>query len=278
MAVALTNEEFRLWTEWLQEQFGLHFGPERREILRTRLEPRRAALGVNTFEQLLFHLKFHPEREQERELLIPHLTNNESYFFRERGSLDTIRDDVFPALCQQVDSGPVNLLSAACAAGEEAYTLAILAKETSCFASRPPRITAVDLDPRALERARCARYGEHAFRGTDATLRRQYFTAHGEQWEVLPELRSLVQFRQANLVDSEWTTGLPPQHLILCRNVMIYFDDDAIRRAADTLYQALAPGGYLFLGHADSLRRVPTRFEVERRPNAIFYRRPPEDG
>lgn len=278
MAATLDNEEFRLWTEWLQERFGLHFGPERREILRTRLEPRRAALGVGSFEQMLFHLKFHPEREQERELLIPHLTNNESYFFRERGSLDTIRDDVFPQLCQQTGAGEVNLLSAACAAGEEAYTLAILAKEAPCFALRPPRITAVDLDPRALERARCARYGEHAFRGTDAHLRGRYFTAHADQWEVLPEVRDMVRFQQANLVDPEWAKGLPPQHLILCRNVMIYFDDDAIRRAADGLYRALAPGGYLFLGHADSLRRIPTRFEVERRPNAIFYRRPLEDA
>jgi chemotaxis protein methyltransferase CheR len=268
-----------MWAEWLAEEFGFRWAPERREILRTRLEPRRVALGVDTFEQLLFHLRFNPDREAERQRLIPHLTNNESYFCRERGTLDVIRAEVLPALAQTVGRmGTVRILSAACSTGEEPYTLASLARESGLFGPRGVRVTGVDLDGDALARADAGIYGEHAFRGTDDAWRRRFFVQTGDTaWEVRPDVRTLVTFAGANLVRPGWWENLPPQHLILCRNVMIYFDEGGIRRVAEGLYQALAPGGYLFLGHAESLRHVPVPFRLERRPGAIFYRRPEAD-
>lgn len=281
MRVSLTDEEFRLWGEFLAEEYGLRWGPDRREMLRVRLEPRRAAVGAETFEQLLFHVKFHPERHEERARLVPHLTNNESYFCRERGSLDVIRREVLPALGDRAAAeGEARILSAACSTGEEVYTLGILATESGRFGpGRRAKVTGMDLDPVALDRARAARYGEHAFRGTDEPLRTRWFVPAGDDaWEPRPEVRALAEFRRGNLVDGEWWRSLPPQHLILCRNVLIYFGDDAVRRAAESLYRALAPGGYLFLGHAESLRHVPVPFQLERRPGALFYRRPAEGG
>ncbi len=265
-----------MWAEWLAEEFGFRWPAERREILRTRLEPRRAALGLESFEQLLFHLRFHPEREAEREHLVPHLTNNESYFCRERGTLDVIRDEVLPALARTAGrTGPVRILSAACAGGEEPYTLAILARESGLFGPAGVRVTGLDVDGQALARAQAGVYGEHAFRGTDEPWRRRWFEPRGgDAWEVKPEVRGLVTFGRANLVRPRWWEPMPPQHLVLCRNVMIYFDGDGVRKAGEGLYQALAPGGYLFLGHAESLRHVPVPFRLERRPGALFYRRP----
>jgi chemotaxis protein methyltransferase CheR len=280
MRVPLTDVELRLWGEWLSATFGLHFGPEKREMLRSRLEPRRAALGLDSFEQLLFHLKFHPEREAERERVIPHLTNHETYFCREPGALEVVRAEALPWIRERVGpAGEARLLSAACSTGEEAYTLAILAREPGGLApAGPVRVTGVDIDPRSLEAARAGRYGEHAFRGTGPGFRRRYFreAEEGRAWEVLPALREGTEFRQANLADPDWAAGLPPQHLVLCRNAMIYFDEEGVRRAAEGLYRALAPGGWLFLGAAETLRRVPTPFRVERRPGAVFYRRPEE--
>lgn len=277
MGAALTQEEFRLWGEWLAEEYGLRFGPEKRDMLRTRLEPRRAALGLESFEQLLFHVKFHPERTEERERLIPHLTNNESYFCRERGTLHLLREEILPALRERLGRGEeLRLLSAACAKGEEAYTLAITVRETGLFPPSRVRITGMDVDPVALERAREGRYGAHALRGTDAEFRRKWLREEGEEWVVREEVREGVGFRRENLVEPGWWKGLPPQHVVLCRNVLIYFDEDATRRAAEGLHHALAPGGYLFLGHAESLRRTPVPLEVERRPGAIYYRRAEE--
>jgi chemotaxis protein methyltransferase CheR len=279
MAVPLLDEEFRMWAEWLAEELGHRWGPERREILRTRLEPRRAALGAESFDALLFHLRFHPEREAERARLVPHLTNNESYFCRERGTLDVIRDEVLPELAARLGpGGEARLLSAACAAGEEAYTLSILAREAGLFtAPGALRVTGMDVDPAALVRAEAAVYTEHAFRGTDAEWRARFFHPAGEDaWTPRPEVRAPVRFRGGNLVRDGWWSALPPQHLVLCRNVMIYFDEASVLRAARGLWAALAPGGYLFLGHAESLRHVPIPFELHRRPGALFYRRPAE--
>jgi chemotaxis protein methyltransferase CheR len=272
--VALTDEEYRLFSEWLVEEFGLRFGPERRDILRSRLEPRRAELGFDSFEQLYFHLKFHPLRGEERRRLIPHLTNNESYFFRERAQLDHFARELLPTLRR--GPAPVRVLSAACASGEEPYSLAILAREAGSSGA-DLEITGVDLDPEALGRARRACYTDHAFRGVDPLVRDRHFARRDDGcWQLDESLRSVVRLREANLAEPGWAAGLPPQHVVFCRNVLIYFDDASIERAAQGLHDVLAPGGYLFLGHAETLSRVPTRLQAERRPGVIVYRRPEE--
>lgn len=283
MPLELTEREHRLFSEWLGEEFGLRFGPEKRDILRSRLEPRRAELGFDTFEQLYFHLKFHPSRQEECERLIPHLTNNESYFFRETGQLDVLSDEILRTVRNRLTSQgrtELRILSAACASGEEPYTLAIIARQSGLFP--PPwtvRVTGVDIDSRALQAARAASYGENAFRRLDEDIRRRHFRPDGERrWQLNPEIREMVSFRRANLVDPGWHRALPRQDIVFCRNALIYFGEESTRQAVEGLYHALQPGGYLFLGHAESLSRVPTRLETVRRPGAIFYRRPEQDG
>lgn len=273
----LSEEEFRLFSEWLVAEYGLNFPPEKRDILRSRLEPRRAELGMETFEQLFFHLKFHPERETERQQLIPHLTNNESYFLRERAQLDILRDEVLPELQKRLRGEgrrEVRILSAGCALGQEAYTLAMIAKESKLFP--PPwkvRITGMDLDPRALERARRGVFTEHALRGVEPEIRTRYFEDEDGQWVLSPAIRTMVEFAQGNLLNADWLRPLGQQDVVFCRNVLIYFDRGGIGRAVEHLHQALVPGGYLFLGHAESLSRISTPFCAQRRAGAVFYRR-----
>lgn len=278
MPVPLTDHEYRLFAEWLAREYGLHFGPEKREILRARLDPRRVALNLDTFERLLFRVRFHSDREEERARLISHLTNNESYFFRETNQLDVLRSELLPELGREArrEGRALRILSAGAASGEEPYTLAIIARET-LGASPEVRITGVDVDQDALERARQAAYRPHAFRAIDDALRDRYFDPLEDgRWRLNARTRATARFQQGNLVDPEWPESLPPQDVVFCRNVLIYFDDAALRRAAENLYRVLRPGGYLFLGHAESLRRVPARFTPERRPGAVFYRRPKE--
>lgn len=278
----LNDREYRLFSEWLSEDYGLCFGPSKRDILRSRLDARRVALGFDNFEQLYVHLKFHPEREQERELLLPHLTNNESYFFRESGQLDALRSEVLPEVKRSLgETGrrEVRILSAGCAAGEEAYTLAIVARQQPALSAPwKVRVTGVDLDPEALAKARKAEYGPNAFRRVQGPERARYFDLTGpDTWAVKPPIRALVTFAQANLVSDGWWRGIPRQDVVFCRNVLIYFDDASIARAIRALYEVLVPGGYLFLGHAEGLSRIPTRFVPVRRPGVIYYRRP-SDG
>jgi chemotaxis protein methyltransferase CheR len=277
MRVLMSDEEYRLFSEWISREFGLWFGPERREILRARLEPRRAELGFASFQQLFFHLKFHPEREAERHRLVSYLTNNESYFLRERQQFEIFIKEVLPELSRELRSRgrtELRVLSAGSAAGQEPYSLAILLSEGARSLPLQVRITGVDLDAEVLELARAGRYTAHSFRGVDERLREIHFRQVGEgAWELRPELRRAVEFHTANLADPDWAVALPPQDVVFCRNVLIYFDEAAMQRAARGLHNALEPGGYLFLGHAESLSRVPVPFRVERRPGAIFYRK-----
>ncbi len=136
----------------------------------------------------------------------------------------------------------------------------------------------MDLDPDALSRARRGEYGTNAFRRLQDPERGRYFDSTGpDRWTVKPAIRAMVDFAPGNLVQSDWWKPLARQDAIFCRNVLIYFDDASIARAIEGLYQALIPGGYLFLGHAESLSRVPTRFVPVRKPGVIYYRRPVDD-
>lgn len=277
--VPLPDEEYRLFREWIAEEYGLCFGDERRDLLRARLDACRVELGFDTFRDLYFHLKFHPNRARDRERLLPKLTNNESYFFRERGPLDLLRTEVLPALRTRLRASgerELRILSAACASGEEPYTLAMTVRDSGVF---PPPwevvVIGLDLDEEALDRARCATYGEHAFRGVDPETRARFFREQPSgRWQVAEPLREDIRFAPVNLVEPGWSRHFAPQHVIFCRNVLIYFDRRATERTAEELFQALVPGGYLFLGHAESLGRVSTPLVPVRCPGAVYYRRP----
>lgn len=278
MPTPFTDDEYRLFSDWLAREYGLRFGPEKREILRARLDPRRAALNLDTFERLLFRVRYHPDGAAERERLVATLTNNESYFFRETRQLDLLRDGLLREVGREArrEGRTLRILSAGCASGEEPYTLAIIARDELGPAA-DIRITGVDLDPDALDRAREAVYRPHALRSIDDAVRDRHFEATDEgRWRLRQRFRMTAQFQQGNLVAPDWADSIPAQDIVLCRNVLIYFDQDAMRRAVDNLYRVVRPGGYLFLGHAESLSRVPTRFVPERRPGAVFYKRPKE--
>lgn len=276
MPPVLTDEEYRLFSEWLAESYGLRYGPEKRDILRARLEPRRAALGHATFEELYFHIKFHPHRREELEHMLPRLTNNESYFLRERRQLDLLIEEVLPRrLSARAGAGEVRLLSAGCGRGEEPYSLAMVLRDAGLVPSARLRISGMDLDPVALRAAEEGVFTAHSFRGVPEEVRARHFATLDEgKWRIRPALRRTVEFRRGNLVSDEWRRSLAPQDVIFCRNVLIYFDDEAVARALEQLHGALAPGGVLFLGHSESLARHPHGFRVERRPGAVFYQRP----
>lgn len=278
MATPFTDDEFRLFSDWLAREYGLRFGPEKREILRARLEPRRTALNLDSFDRLLFRLRYHPDRHVERDHLLPHLTNNESYFFREPNQLDVLRNDILIPLARRArtDGRSLRIMSVGCAAGEEVYTLAFIARDV-LGTGADFRVTGVDVDPEALERAREAAYRPHSLRATDDGVRDRYFDPLDDgRWRVRHAFRTTARFQQGNVVAAEWPETVPAQDVVFCRNVLIYFDDEALRRAVDNLYRVVRPGGYVFLGHAESLSRVPTRFAAERRPGAVFYERPKE--
>jgi chemotaxis protein methyltransferase CheR len=179
---------------------------------------------------------------------------HETFFFRQRDDLDAIDWHTLLATARASGSSTVRTWVAGCSTGEEAWTLAILATEAL---DEPPPVSllATDLSAAVLRRAERGRYGPRSVRHAEAGLRERHLEAIGADWAVGEPLRRLVRFRQHNLV-----TDPPPGErfeLILCRNVLIYFDPPTVERVVRSLERALAPGGMLVLGAADRLCRLP---------------------
>jgi chemotaxis protein methyltransferase CheR len=186
--------------------------------------------------------------------LIDEVTVNETFFFRERRELDAIDWHLLRDNAHAAGSETIRIWVAACATGEEAYTLAVLASEAFAPSHPPVSILATDISLATLERAREGRYGHRAVRGVDEDIRHRYFEGAGDGVAVSEQLRRMVEFRRHNLARDP---APPPGHgqfeLIACRNVLIYFDGDAVERVIGSLERALTPAGMLVLGSADRL-------------------------
>ena len=179
---------------------------------------------------------------------------HETFFFRQRDDLDAIPWPALLAAARADGSAHVRVWVAGCSTGEEAYTLAMMASE-ALGAPAPVSVLATDLSAAALRRAELGRYGSRSVRHVELALRERYLQQTGREWEVRESLRRLVRFRQHNLV-----TDPPPEErfeLILCRNVLIYFDAPTVERVVRSLERALGGGGMLVLGAADRLCRLP---------------------
>ena len=188
------------------------------------------------------------------ERLIDEVTVNETFFFRQRAELDAVDWRRLLETARMRGSEQIRVWVAACASGEEAYTLAMLACEAFAPAPAPVSILGTDIAQAPLERARRGRYARRALKLLDARMRERYFVPEDGGLAVGATLRALVQFRRHNLVlDPVPTPSDEPFDLIACRNVLIYFDAEAVERVIDLLEGALAPEGMLVLGAADRL-------------------------
>jgi chemotaxis protein methyltransferase CheR len=276
----LSEEEFRLLRELIHERFGLYFEDTQRPTLRSRLLGRLAALDLLSFEDYYHYLRFGPGRQDEQQRMICHLTNNETYFFREMPQLQVFGDPILRRLKEaKSESGPrtLKVLSAGCSTGEEAHTLAMVIWDSGHFFwSWDVQVTGMDVDTDALEKAGRAVYHHNSFRGLSPALVERHFVRQaGGGAQVKDAVRRLVQFRHGNLVEAASYEGLGPLDAVFCRNVLIYFSDAMILRVVRFFHEVLAPGGYLFLGHAESLSRITDLFTPIRFQGAMVYQKAP---
>jgi chemotaxis protein methyltransferase CheR len=274
----LSEEEFRLLRDFVHERFGLYFDEAQRSSLRSRLAPRLALLGLLSFEDYYRYLRFAPERAEEQQRMVSHLTNNETYFFREQPQLNVFASHVLREIKERRSrSGErrVHVLSAGCSTGEEPFTLAmILFDSGQFFWGWDVKVTGLDVDEAALEKARRGLYHQNSLRTVTAPMLERHFLHEGPAVRPRDSVRKTVEFRAGNLLDPASYDGLSSLDAIFCRNVLIYFSDAAVQRAVSLFHERLAPGGYLFLGHAESLARVASAFRPIRFQGAIVYQKP----
>jgi chemotaxis protein methyltransferase CheR len=276
--VDLSEEEFRLLRDFIHERFGLYFEESQKGSLRSRLAGRLASLDLRSFEDYYHYLRFGPQRGDELQRVVSHLTNNETYFFREAAQLQVFADHVLKNLKERkAESGDrrLRVLSAGCSTGEEPYSLAMILYDSGQFFwNWDVQVVGLDVDPLALEKARRAVYFHNSFRSVSPTLVERHFLNTGAGREVKDGIRRMVQFRQGNILERESYDALAPLDAVLCRNVLIYFSDAAIRRVVEHFFELLAPGGFLLLGHAESLARISVAFTPVRFKGAMIYEKP----
>jgi chemotaxis protein methyltransferase CheR len=275
----LTHEEYRRLCDFLYRRTGMIFNEARRYFVDRRVADRMTATGAGSFASYFARLR--TDMDGEVEQFINAFTVNETYFYREDHQLQCLTSNLLAERLRRKSAGEsVRVWSIPCSTGEEPYSIAMwLLENWPQVDSYNVEIVGSDIDTAVLAAAREGVFGKRALMRLTAALIDKYFVPAGpDRWQILDDLRQSVRFTAANVVERADTLPHGLFDVIFCRNVLIYFDDASRRVAAENLYENLAPGGYICLGHTESMSRISPLFEVCRFADAIVYRRPLEDG
>jgi chemotaxis protein methyltransferase CheR len=273
--VRLRPDEFRLLRDLVNGYAGIYFGDEALPVLERRLKERLVALGLRRFADYYQFLKFSRGGTAELDEAVDLLTTNETYFFREDYQLRAFKNEVLPILAAEGASRRrLSIWSAGCSTGEEVYTLAILIAESGSFDGWDIRVYGSDISRRCVATARRGIYGASAFRAVRPDIKRTYFTHKVDGSHVIDRIRQTCHFGHLNLMNTERVTVVGRVDAVFCRNVLIYFDPRSRKKVIDMFYERLIPGGFLFLGHSESLLNVSTAFELVHLSEDLVYRKP----
>ncbi len=271
--ILISEPEFVALRDSIRERFGIYYDDTKQFLLQSRLQTRLLKNRCESFASYQRFLTISPQREEEWDELASVLSNNETYFFRERAQLDVLAGECLDEALRS--GGKLRVWSSACSSGEEPYTIGMTLLETRRIAPSSLAIRASDISPRALERARTGFYRELSFRATPPEMVAKYFKPFEGGFFVADEVKRMVEFFRINLLDHNAVAGVGIHDAVFCRNVLIYFDKPTQKRVVEAFAKALRPGGFLFLGHAESIMRLTDLYEPVITPKAIYYRRKP---
>ncbi len=270
-------ETFRRLRDLIYDHCGILMREDMQFVMERRLWPRVEALGLADFAAYDRYLRFDAGKKVELELAVEALTTHETYFFREPRQLQAFSDELLPRLAERnAHSRRLRVWSAGCSSGEEAYTVAMLLHASGLFAGWDVEVFGTDISRRVLAAARKAEYGPSSLRATSIHDRTRFFeeVEAGPRMRVRPEVRALVSFGHLNLLDPQRADLVARMDVVFCRNVLIYFDLPARRRVLTLFHDKLVEGGYLLLGHSESLLSLTSAFELVHLRNDLVYRRP----
>jgi chemotaxis protein methyltransferase CheR len=273
--VTLQPEEFRLLRDFISGYCGLYFEEQSLYFLERRLQNRLAENQLATFLDYYYLLLYGSSREKELGCVVDVLTTNETYFFREMNQLRTFGEEIIPEVAGRKKKKRLRLWSAGCSTGEEAYTLAMLVLEHPSLRGWEIEIFASDISQRVLETARKGVYRASSFRSMEPSFREKYFRRlDSSRLRIDDRVRSLVNFGHLNLLQDDRWTILGSFDIIFCRNVMIYFNLESRKRMVDSFHRKLDEGGFLLLGHAESLMNISTAFALRHFRHDMVYQKP----
>ncbi|HEV2698126.1 MAG TPA: protein-glutamate O-methyltransferase CheR [Terriglobales bacterium] len=255
---------------------GIFQADNKLQVLEARCNKRMQALGVGSLREYHECLTSRPMHRAELISLLNEITIGETCFFRNRPQLDGIRKIVLPRIMEaksQIALRHIRIWSAGCSTGEEPYTLAIMLLEEAqkLLKGWTFEVIATDLNENSIAHAQAACYGDYSIRNTEPQILQKYFTPQEGKFVLKPEVKSAVSFKRVNLSDDSRMMFMKGMDLILCCNVLIYFDAVSKSRVIQHFYTNLFNHGYLFLGHAESLFGISDEFQLVHLPSTTAY-------
>jgi len=274
--IRMTDDEFRQICSFIYDHCGLYFGLESKYVFEKRLNKRLVQHHMSSFKDYYYHLRYSRDNDEELSTVIELLTTNETYFFREDFQLKTFTEEILPEIMQKkrgTGNRSLRIWSAGCSSGEEPYTIAMLILQNPELRRWNVEIVGTDISRKVLSMAREGVYGKSSFRNTDDFFIQRYFNDQDGKLRISDQVRRLVTISYLNLFDPKRISILGAMDVIFCRNVIIYFDLEGKRQVISTFHKQLQKGGFLLLGHAESLMNISTDFDLRHFTHDMVYQR-----
>lgn len=271
----ISDADFEKFREFFYRKTGIQFDVSKRYFVDKRLIERMEVTGSESFRHYFVKLRFETDGIEMQEL-VNSMTVNETYFFRESYQFDCLVRHMLNEIADQRPKGSrIRIWSIPSSTGEEPFSIAIYLLE------RWPRlndyeveILSSDIDTKVLESAQRGRYSPRSVANLPPDYLHRYFKKlNTQEWQLSQEIIDCVDFSRVNLSDTQDTRRFRDVDVIFCRNLLIYFDDLSRRLAAEAMYDALSPGGFVCLGHSESMSRISSLFKVRRFTDAMVYQK-----
>jgi len=274
--VELYDQEFFLLRDFIFQQTGIYIGDNKKYLLKNRLINRLRELNLNSFEEYYFFLKYDSSRQSELNHLYSVISTNETSFFRNGPQLQVFQENIIPEILQKKKQNKLRIWSAGCSTGEEPYTLIMILYEVlgRKIEQWDIKISANDLSSSVIEKAEQGVYTSYTLRNTPQQYLDKYFAKQQDgKYKVIPELKKYISFSTLNLNNSSQIKQIETSDIIFCRNVIIYFEDKVRIKLINAFYDKLNYGGYLFIGHSESLHNISRVFKPCYYSGAIIYKK-----
>ncbi len=270
----ISQEDFLKFREFFYRKTGIQFEDSKRYFVDKRLIERIEATDSGNFRNYFITLRFETTGE-ELQILTNLMTVNETYFFREEYQFKCLVNSILPEItARKKDNCPLRIWSMPSSSGEEAYSIAMYLLEYWPGINQwDVEIISSDIDTSILTKARLGKYSDRSIKNLPKILLNKYFRHNGEDYQICDDLRNAVEFTRVNLMKPTEVRGYRDFDVIFCRNLLIYFDDLSRRQAADTFFDALNPGGFLCLGHSESMSRISSLYQVRKFSDSVVYQK-----
>ncbi|MBF0452362.1 MAG: protein-glutamate O-methyltransferase CheR [Candidatus Magnetomorum sp.] len=275
----LSKQEYQRIRDFIYRKTGLFFEDRKLYFVQKRIEKRIEFLELETTDDYIRELQFRDPNGEELQAFLNILTTNETYFFREFDQLAAFAEHCLSEICERkriLGNTKLRVWSAGCSTGEEPYTLGIILKEM--LGNEKDwliNILATDINTRVLNIAKKGVYEPRAIKDVPQEYLETWFQSFAsERYSVHPIIKKMCSFEILNLMDRKALKNIVNVDFIFCRNVLIYFDNDSRKQVVSNFYDILNPGGYIYLGHSESMTRISSAFKIRRKGGYIVYQKP----